>query len=84
MSTYTLRQLREQAVLTQQEVADHLGVTDNTVSHWELGQRYPRAANIRKLAHLYDVHPHVILAALHESGVPPDKRHAVSDSAPVS
>ena len=53
MSTPTLRDLREQAVLTQQEVAHQMGVTDNSVSHWELGQQRPRVANIRNLARMY-------------------------------
>jgi DNA-binding transcriptional regulator YiaG len=34
--------LRVQVGLTQREVAIALGVTDQTVSNWEVGQRMPR------------------------------------------
>ena len=74
MSTPTLRDLREQAVLTQQEVAHQMGVADNSVSHWELGQQRPRVANIRNLARIYGVSPRFIVASLQATDEATEKK----------
>ena len=37
-----LRSLREAAGLSQQELADAMGVTRAAISHWETGVRSPR------------------------------------------
>lgn len=39
------RQLRETVGLTQQDVADALGVTRACVAYWEMGRRTPRREN---------------------------------------
>lgn len=38
------RNLREAAGLSQQELADAIGVTRQAISHWEVGTRTPRGA----------------------------------------
>lgn len=38
----SMLKLREKAGLTQRQVALAVGVTDQTVSNWETGQRVPR------------------------------------------
>lgn len=53
----TLRQLRQEAGLTQLEVAYRLGVTPHTVYMWEAGKREPLARAFLKLARLYGVSP---------------------------
>jgi transcriptional regulator with XRE-family HTH domain len=63
----TLRELREGAVLTQEELAKKVGVTATAISHWETGSKRPRAKNIRKLATALGVTPQDILAALKET-----------------
>jgi len=63
----TLQELREQAILTQAELAEKVGVSSTTISHWETGSKRPRVANIRKLATALDVTPQAILAALQEA-----------------
>ena len=63
----TLQKLREMAVLTQVEVADQIGVSATTISHWETGSKRPRASNIRKLAAVLGVTPQDILVALQET-----------------
>lgn len=59
-----LRELREQAMYTQAEVARKLKVTNATVSLWESGGRYPRLDHMRELAKLYNVSPQVIKSAV--------------------
>ncbi len=53
----TLKELREEAGLTQLQVAYQLGVTPQTVYMWESGRREPLARIFVRLARLYGVSP---------------------------
>ena len=55
--TKTLRQLREEAGLTQLEVAVQLGVTITTVYNWERGAAEPSARNLLEIARFFNVSP---------------------------
>ena len=46
---------REKAGMTQNEVAQALGVNQSAVSFWESGRNQPRAKQMVKLAKLYGV-----------------------------
>ena len=50
-----LRILRENRSLTQQEVAQHIGVDRSTYSYYETGKSVPRLNKLIKLAHYYHV-----------------------------
>lgn len=39
------RELREQSGLTQQDIAEHCGVTHTAVTRWERGDRRPSGSN---------------------------------------
>ena len=69
----TLQKFRELAVLTQAELAEKVGVSATTISHWETGSKRPRASNIRKLAEVLEVTPQDILTALHETDDPQEE-----------
>ena len=45
----SVRALRERLGLTQRELADELGVRQQTVSEWETGMYRPRGASARML-----------------------------------
>jgi transcriptional regulator with XRE-family HTH domain len=45
-----IRSRREAAGLSQQQLADRIGVPLPTLRHWEIGQREPRAAACLRLA----------------------------------
>lgn len=47
------RYQREQAKMSQKEVADKLGVDQSAVSLWETSKTYPRGRTLVKLAELY-------------------------------
>lgn len=49
-----LKIARIKAGYTQQGIADKLGVTKNTVSRWETGERALTVENLIKLAELYN------------------------------
>lgn len=45
-----IRQAREKLGLTQQEVADHFGISREAVQQWEKNKARPRGAKLAKLA----------------------------------
>lgn len=57
----TLREWRDAAFLTQEELADKAGVTNKAVSAWELGIAQPRVKNIRALAAALGITPGQII-----------------------
>lgn len=54
MDTYTLNiaACRVNAELTQQELADKLGVNKATISNWESGKTEPSVTNLRKIGEI--------------------------------
>lgn len=50
-----IRQLRKKEGLTLQQVADAIGVTNNTLSRYETGKREPSVQFLIKLANFFDV-----------------------------
>jgi transcriptional regulator with XRE-family HTH domain len=44
------RERREQLGLTQEQLAERLGVDQGTIAHWELGTRQPRLAKLQAWA----------------------------------
>src|SRR5215218_8069599 len=57
MAQTRLKQLREEAVLTVHELAEASGVSDDTISKIENGQRVARPNTLRKLARALNVSP---------------------------
>ena len=52
-----LKEVRKRKFLTQQELADRLGVTKATISRMESGVNEPRPSTVRKLAEALGVEP---------------------------
>lgn len=50
-----LKKYREQQQLTQQDVADKLFVSRQSVSNWELNKNYPDIIKLIELSELYEV-----------------------------
>lgn len=50
-----LKAARQAAKLTQEQVAERLGVSRQTVSNWETGKTYPDIVSVVKLSDLYDI-----------------------------
>lgn len=55
MHGYTLKALRANANLTQQETAKKVGVSTTTWSRWENGERYPNVKQLVKIEKLFGV-----------------------------
>lgn len=64
----SLRRLRVDRGLSQQELARRMYVTQSTVARWENGSRLPDAAMISQLAHHLGVDAGALLGAAAESG----------------
>ena len=47
--------LRKEKGITQQELGDHLGVTNKTISRWETGKYIPDIAVIPELCKFFDI-----------------------------
>lgn len=50
-----LKELRKEKELTQSQLAEHLNVSDRTVSRWETGSNLPDLSVLVELADFYDV-----------------------------
>lgn len=55
MPKLTLKMLRAGANLTQEEVAEQLGVATSTLSKWENGKSFPDVPEIKKIEKFYNV-----------------------------
>lgn len=63
----TLRRLRSEKCLSQQQVANRLHVTRSAVANWEIGHRLPNAAMISQIARVLNADAALLLAAADES-----------------
>ena len=63
----TLKRLRTEKGLLQQELADKLFVTRSTIARWETGSRLPDAAMISRLSDVLEVDVNILLSASAES-----------------
>ena len=71
-----LRAHRKAKGLSQEQVANILGVKNNTISGWETGARVLDLEDLEKLAAVYGVHPATLLVAPEEGPVADDMRKA--------
>lgn len=52
---YNLKKSREKKKFSQNEIAEKLNLTRQTISRWENGRSFPDIDNLIKLSNLYDV-----------------------------
>ena len=50
-----LYDIRKNAKLTQEELADKIGVTDKAISKWENGSSLPTTENLRKKDNILNI-----------------------------
>lgn len=71
-----LRYLRNKQKLTQEEVAERIGVTRQAVAKWENGDSLPDIVNCQALADLYDVSlDDLVRHDSEEQGIPIPTKH---------
>ena len=64
MDVSPLRRLRQQAVMSQQQLADESGVARDTISKLETGRRGAYPSTIRKLAAGLEVKPQMLMGGV--------------------
>ena len=57
----TIKKLRRDHDMTQEQLAEYLGITANAVSQWECDKTYPDISQLPVLANLFGVSSDVIL-----------------------
>lgn len=55
MKTKRIKEFREMAKMSQAELAVLLGVTQNTISNYERGEREPSIENLKQMAKIFGV-----------------------------
>ena len=60
----TLKELRNEHNMTQEFVAENLGVSRQAVSKWENGSSEPSTSNLIAIAKLYEIPPEELLKKL--------------------
>jgi transcriptional regulator with XRE-family HTH domain len=68
MDVPQLRSFRQQAVMSQEQLAEKSGVARDTISKLETGQRKAYPTTIRKLAAGLEVEPGLLLGGVEYSG----------------
>ena len=68
----TLKKLRTEKGLSQNDIAKRLYVTNSTVSRWESGRRLPDASMIFSLADILGADVNILLSAAAQSDEPPN------------
>lgn len=71
-----LKAMRERKRISQQEVADYLGITRQAYSHYEVGRRKPDYETLLKLAEFYGVS---VLDLLEVQKAPTSGERSISD-----
>ena len=55
MIKISLRAARSNAKLTQEEAAEKMGVSRDTIAHWESGKTLPNAQKIKRIEEVYGI-----------------------------
>ncbi len=57
----TIKRLRREKDITQEQLAEYLGITSRAISQWECGRTAPDISQIPALCHIFDVSSDVLL-----------------------
>lgn len=66
-----LQEIRKALGLTQSTLARQVGVSTSTLSAWDTGKQFPRAAALEKLAHITGVPTHYFTSPISSTGDAP-------------
>lgn len=70
-----IRTLRCSKNMTQAELAERVGVSENAVSSWELGKAFPPNNRIKQICTALEVPTsYLMVSSVEEEDVPEDKR----------
>ena len=70
-----IKELRTKRGMTQEQLADSVGMSINAISSWELGKTIPPKATIEKLCRAFGIPvSYMLMAAIEEQDIPEEKR----------
>lgn len=70
-----IRTLRTKQQMTQEQLAERIGMSTNAVSMIELGKTMPPKATVERLARAFGIPvSYMLLATIEESDIPEEKR----------
>lgn len=84
MNWETLKEARKRKGLSQELVAEQLGISRQAVTKWELGQSKPSARNLQALAELYQVSAEELLSDTKPKGPNPILRANLTRTAIIA
>ena len=71
-----IKNLRKKAGITQQELADRIGIPFQSISQWECGKRNPKYITVIRIAEALECNPNEIFFPVRTNA---DKVRAMSD-----
>lgn len=70
-----IKKLRVERGMSQEQLADSIGMSVNAVSTWENGKNIPPKSNIEKLCRAFGIPvSYMLMAAIEEQDIPEEKR----------
>lgn len=70
-----IKTLRQKQGMTQQQLADRCGVSDNAISNLETGKAYPPKGMVEKLCAAFGIpSSYLLMASIQEEDFPEEKR----------
>ena len=57
----TIKRLRREKDITQEQLAEYLGITSRAISQWECDRTAPDISQLPALCHIFDVSSDVLL-----------------------
>ena len=79
-----LIELRKEQYMTQKRLSVELGVSQETISSYEIGRHRPRQENLIKLAEVFNVDPDYILGKTSHRLAIPEKMLSDSEAAMIN
>lgn len=61
INTDLLKQIRKERGLTQQQLADRIGIHDRLLQRYESGNRNPKYERVCEIANALEIHPYILL-----------------------
>lgn len=58
---FTIKNLRREKDITQEQLAEYLGITSRAISQWECGRTTPDISQLPALCNIFDVSSDVLL-----------------------
>lgn len=80
----SLKKIRQERKLSQQELAKKLGLAQSTIGMWESGRRTPKIAELNRMAKILDITVTRLIGAKREQKIEIEKNEIYIDGIKIS